>query len=448
MKKRIMMWYVAVAGLAACMNSDDLQNSYVAGDEQYVITSDMISDVPIRFAPVNKNELLVEEESDVSSTTRGSASTSEVVMDNLGVFCLAKYALAGSAYNTPSWSFAKNNEYYNNCIWNNNVRAKVSSLTLKGKTSLILTCEDQDSLHLKSYYPSNNWFAYGFVAYHPRTENIVYGYSLIKGYIKLDGKDKVIYSMAKGPKATFDDDNLNRLAFSKSYYENLPSELGLDEYVYPYFSFETLTSTLYFYIKSKNIPCNNLHVDKVEFDDFPCIMVLGLANLLRYSDKVSYDMKSTIARKPFVLNKEQFEELELSQFPELTSPFGHFELYEPDGSSISGKKNADGSYKYTVTTEKIKVGGGLYIPPVYKDHSRASMKVYVTLADDYGNKYKCVDPVEVNVPAGGWEKNKYYDINLTLNNPAQAAKDATLAEWEAADPIEVNATLTNWVQQP
>lgn len=446
MKKRIMMWCVAIACLVACTDSDDLQNNIVAGEEQYVITSDMLSDVPIKFAPINRHDIMVEEESEVSSLTRGT--TSNVVMDNLGVFCLAKYALEGSEYPTPSWSMAKNNAYYTNCVWNNNVRANISSTTQGGRTSLVLTCENQDSLHHIGYYPSNNWFAYGFVAYHPRTENIVYGYSLIKGYIKIDGKDKVLYSMAKKPKAAFDDENLNRSAFSKYYYENVDAELGLEEYIYPYFDFETLTSTLYFYISSKSVPCTNLHVEKIEFDDFPCIMVLGLANLLRYADKVSYDMKSTIAKKPFVLNKEQFDELELSQFPELTSPFGHFELYDTDGTSISGKKNADGSYKYTVSTERMKVGGGLYIPPVYKDHSRASMKVYVTLADDYGNKYKSVNPVAVNIPEKGWEKNKYYEIGLSLTNPAEAAKDASLAEWVAADPIEIDATNTTWEELP
>jgi hypothetical protein len=93
------------------------------------------------------------------------------------------------------------------------------------------------------------------------------------------------------------------------------------------------------------------------------------------------------------------------------------------------------------------VGGSLYIPPVYSGHSKEELKIYITVADDAGNKYKCQSPVKVKTKTG-WKKAASYDIPIWLDNPAEVAKDASLAEWVAAEPIEVNATLTNWVQQP
>ena len=150
------------------------------------------------------------------------------------------------------------------------------------------------------------------------------------------------------------------------------------------------------------------------------------------------------------MNQDSLNKLKQKYPTELASlsrAFGHFELFDEDGTSISGKKNTDGSYKYVVTTEEKKVGGSLYIPPVYSGHSKEVLNIYITIADDYGNKYKSVNPVKVSSKTG-WKKGTSYDIPIKLNNPSEVAKDASLAEWVAADPIEVNATLTNWVQQP
>ncbi len=439
MRKSFSQLAIVLALLTGCTNNEDIQEGMFS--EKEVLTDEqLMSTVPMKFAPVTMSATIEEVE-----PTRGSSDLRNGLLSNIGMYCLVKRAISDDAP-IPSWKDASKDEYFKKmCIWKKNVPV---SLKATGPDKGDIVWDNTMTHDYFPCYPDNEWFAYGFVAYYPRTDNIVYAYSSIKAYIKLDGSKPVFYGMAKEPQIRVDAAT-NSLGFSKKYYETLKtlgleSEDGLERYIYPYFEFEYLTSALNFVFASKTTPRTNLHVDKVEFDNFPCIMRLGLADARRYSDKKMFDMKSKIDAKPFVINNDKYNEFELSQFPELTSWLGHFELYEENGESISGQKNADGSYKYNLTTKQQKVGGGIYIPPVYSGHSKEVISVYITLADDYGNKYKCKNPVLVSTKSG-WKKGASYNIPIYLNNPAEAARDATLAEWVAADPIEIDATHTTWV---
>ena len=442
MRKQLFLLAMVLAFLTGCANSEDVLDS-MSNDEQVLTDEQLMSTVPIRFAPSTITATIEE-----MPVTRTSAGNNDVIND-LGMFCLAKRAIGdGITENQkPSWSGKASALVNKMSLWKNNISV---GLKITGEDKGDIIWDQTMNPDYFPYYPDKDWFAYGFVAYYPRTENIVREYSRIWAYIKLDGSKPVFYSMAKEPLIDIDAQT-NSLGFSKSYYEKITQEReGLEKYIYPYFEFEYLTSALNFIFASRETPQTNLHVEKVEFDEFPCIMQLGMAYLQRLSDKSAYNMKSTISKKPFVLNQDSLNKLKQkypTELESLTRAFGHFELYDEDGTSISGKKNTDGSYKYIVTTEQKKVGGSLYIPPVYSGHSREELNIYITLADDYGNKYKSVTPVKVSSKTG-WKKGTSYDIPIRLNNPSEVAKDATLAEWEAADPIEVNATLTNWVQQP
>lgn len=442
MRKQLFLLAMVLAFLTGCANSEDMLDG-MSNDEQVLTDEQLISTVPIRFAPSTITATVEE-----MPVTRTSAGNNEII-NNIGMFCLGKRAINDGILEerNPSWSGKAKAIINKHSLWKNNVSV---SLVVNGENKGDIVWDSPDNKMTPDYYPyypDKDWFAYGFVAYHPRVETIVYSQATITAYIKLDGSKPVFYAMAKEPLADLDDATKN-LAFSKSYYEQLDPEPGVEKFINPYFEFEYLTSALNFYFYSKTAPQTNLHIDKVEFDQFPCIMYLGLANLRRYANKKAYDMASNIKAKPFIVNEDKLQELNLTeQFPEMTSAFGHFELYEADGTSISEKKNADGSYKYTLTEEKQKVGGSLYIPPVYSGHSKEELKIYITVADDAGNKYKCQSPVKVKTKTG-WKKAASYDIPIWLDNPAEVAKDASLAEWVAAEPIEVNATLTNWVQQP
>lgn len=446
MKKILLVGIVSVAALLGCSETDGLQAENPLEEEMNLVDDELIpedelySKVPFNFSATAEPDI-----------TRGMTTTG---YNNVGLFCLAKRPINDgiTELRKPSWSGKAKAVINQHSIWKKNVPVSVQYTT---GSSIKMVWDSPMNKDYFPYYPNKDWFAYGFVAYHPRTENIVYTQTSITAYIKLDGRDKVFYSMAKAPKMELNDVNLNNISFSKSFYEALDPddtgefpEPGTEEYVYPYFHFDVLTSTLNFYFYSKEEPVNSLHIEKVEFDDFPCIMYLGLARMLRYADKTAYDMKSSIAKKPFILNQEKFDDNNLSQFEELADgPFGHFELYEDNGDAISGQKNADGSYKYTLTTERKKVGGSIYIPPVYSGHTREALKIYITVADDAGNKYKCQSPVVVKTKSG-WKQATSYDIPIWLNNPSEVAKDASLARWDVGDPIEIDATTTTWVEQP
>ena len=439
MKKNLLFGVVAAAVLMGCSDTSDFQVEKPL-EQEMIVEEEFYSNVPFNFSAAENTAI-----------TRGVTATG---YDNVGLFCLAKRPINDGITEQmkPSWSGKSKALINQHSVWKKNVPVGIQ---YTNGNHVKLVWDNPMNKDYYPYYPKKDWFAYGFVAYHPRTENLLYTQTTITAFIKLDGRDKVFYSMSKAPKMVLSNETLNQLSFSKSFYQALDPEgtgeypePGTEEYVYPYFHFDVLTSTLNFYFWSKGEPINNLHIEKVEFDDFPCIMMLGLAKMLRYADKTAYDMKSSISSKPFILNQDKFDERELSQFEELKDgPFGHFELYEENGAPIAGQKNSDGSYKYTLSSEKIKVGGSLYIPPVYSGHSREALNIYITVADDAGNKYKCTTPVVVKTKTG-WKKNTSYDIPIWLNNPSEVAKDASLAEWEAAEPIEVNATNLQWVEQP
>ena len=442
MKNFAIFVIVTIATLCGCSSEDDLQKNASLTEESDANEA-LYSNVPIRFAPSTLTALDCEE---WGSITRGTPSSNSMFRD-AGMFCLAKRAIniGKEEGRTPTWSGAARSAILNTLsVWKKNVSVDIR---YNAANKVIIDWNPDMNADYFPYYPDKDWFAYGFVMYYPRTENIKYTQTTLKAFIKLDGTKRVLYSMAKQPKTVIGNE-IDDLGFSKAYYDAIDPEPGVEEYIYPYFEFENLTSALKFIMWSKEEPLTNLHVEKVEFKKFPCIMMLGLANMQRYANKMAYNMKSNINNVPFVKNDSIFEDLGLSEFTELTGPFGDYEVHEEDGSSIAGLKNDDGSYKYTLTTESKQVGGIVYIPPVYAKHSRASLRIYVTLADDEGNKYINENAIIVNPPSTGWKKGIVYPINLWLDNPAEVAKDASLAEWVAAEPIEVNATLTNWVQQP
>ncbi len=442
MKKILFVGLVSVAALVGCNQADDLQVNNPL-EEEMIPEEELYSDVPFNLSRVDFDSDTLD-----SSLTRSYIDTETFRgFDNVGLFCLAKRPINDgiTELKNPSWSGKSSAAINQHSVWKKNVPVSVKYASATGVNIIWDTPMNPDYF---PYYPAKDWFAYGFVAYHPRTENIVYTQTSVTAYIKLDGREKVLYSMAKDPKTKLKTESLNKLSFSKSFYNELDPSVfepnsGAADFIYPYFHFETLTSTLNIFMWSKEEPQRNFHVEKVEFDNFPCIMYLGLARLLRLADKTAYDMKSAIVKNPFIKNDSVFDARNLSQFSDLTSWLGHFELYDSNGESISGQKNADGSYKYAITATKQKFGT-IYIPPVYAGHTKANIRIFITIADDAGNKYKNVNPVVINAPTGGWTKGKSYDIPIWLNNPSEVAKDASLADWKVETTYDVDATGTNW----
>lgn len=443
MNKTFLTSLAVVLPMVACTNADDLQ----AGQE--VMAPEVVaqSNVPIRYAPVFIKELLVEPEE--ISPTRGSIDVSNFTIANVGMFCLAKARLPGITV-SPSWSgLSKNETLKQLSVWQNNARATFSGRD--GKVAdIILNTDDGDvpnalgapsTRMVPAFYPQNEWFSYGFVAYHPRTEYIQYNYSSITAYIVLNGRDNVFYSIASEPRVSAGT-NYDALAFSGTYYKKIAEEEpdeGIS--IYPYFAVEHLTSRLNFQFQLNAMPSFNVHVEKVEFDNFPCIMQLGLAK------RVNGKMLSNISKNyPFVRNDSIYRiALKLPElFPGISEPFGHFELYEKDGVSISGLKDSDGNYKYNLSTERTRVGDCIFIPPVYKSHTRSTIKLFVTVADDAGNKYRNVSAVNLVAPAKGWEKGKQYTFTIQLNPPVLSGNSVQITDWSMDDPIDINGESIGW----
>jgi len=454
MKHKSFIFAFAAACLTAC-NSNDLALTADSFVEDSACFVPCVSNVPIRFAPVGMNS--VTGIYNQAAASRRSSSTGSYSYDQLGIFCLAKYSIEGlSPVHTPTWSgLARKADINKYSIW---IKNELGSLQYNNNSTTGKIVWGKNYKDETGFYPDNDWFAYGFVVYYPRTENIVYTQGTITALVKVDGDDDVCYAMAKSPKVVTGDTNLDKSGFSRSYYAGLDHDDGVDEWIYPVFEFTRMMARVEFYIRMKEEPKYNLHVEKIEVEDFPCIMNVGLAS------KTSGDMKLNIATSPkkrFIRNFDdldaqkkkmmtcyKMDSLQIEEnFPELSSPFGHFELREENGESISNQKNEDGSYKYNLSTTRIQIGGGLLIPPVYEAHSRSSLKVYVTLSDEEGNKYRNRTYISIPPPAGGYVAGYSYPVSIALKNPIPAPYDSEITYWEVEDP-KVIETSSEWEALP
>lgn len=443
MKKKYLVWIMVGLCLSACTDVDDYLQSDTFIDETSELVSDLNSNVPIRFAPITLDASVEE-----VGSTRGSIDETNVTLDDLGLFCLAKYSIEGftasSSVHTPSWSNLKKNELTTYSIWKDNEKVNVAG-SRYNKGNIVWANEGAQ------YYPQNDWFSYGFVIYHPWTPYISYDYKIITAYIKVKGQEDVCFASAISPKLNelaTGDLILDHCGFSKSFYEQLAdADSGLDDIIYPHFSLEHLMSRIDLNFQLLEPSSVNIHVDKVEFDDFPCIMKLVLAK--RYTGT----LKTGITAKPYILNNEQLRTDSVLdgmvgskkkyvklpvKWPELNSAFGHFELRERNDEPISGQKNADGSYKYNLSTEPTHVGDCILIPPVYKGHSRENIMLTVTVADDAGNKYKCTTPVELKAPINGWGKGKKYEFTIRFYPPVLSGNRAEITDWEVKRDYDIN----------
>lgn len=423
MNIRYTIGLLTAIGIVACSGNDDMQNG--APDELQLSKEQIVSDEPIVFAPVEMAEMQWGVEA--VETRGGSVDVDDFTTpDKVGVFCLAKRKISDDAKNI-AWNKPYTSETTNKLLlWSFNEEATIKG-TSEGKGEM--TWSDE---HQLQYYPSNEWYAYGFAAYHPRveTEFIASSGSSLTAYIKVDGNDDVIHAMAIEPEHQFGDDAVDNLAFSRQYYNKIRTD-GLSwEGTYPKFEFQHLMSRLDFYFCLDNEPTENIHVDKVEFDNFWCIMQVPLASWNKTTSVMSNSVTSSST--PYVLNdtESQLGKIKLDDGTYLkdkdgyASCFGHFELYEKGETLISGIKVGN-AYKYNLTTNMQKVGDCILIPPVQSNTSKKDIKLFVTLCDDNGNKYKNKTAIMIPRPSPRWEIGKRYEVRITLNNPLESATTST-----------------------
>ena len=217
MNIRYTICFLTAISLVACSGNDEAGNGN-APDEQELTREEMVSNVPISFAPIDLTDIQWAI-GDVAETRGGTVDETDFTVDNIGIFCLARKKQADGPMN-PLWD-GSNKTYKAYHIWENNVKASVIG-TGNGKGAIQWGKEFQ--LH---FYPSQAWYTYGFVAYHPWTDHLIFAKKAITAYFKLDGNDDVIHALASEPDKTFGIDEVDGLVFSKQYYDEIRTR-GLD----------------------------------------------------------------------------------------------------------------------------------------------------------------------------------------------------------------------------
>ena len=200
-----------------------------------------------------------------------------------------------------------------------------------------------------------------------------------------------------------------------------------------------------------------MHVDSICFSDFPNIMKVSLAKfdngnlinnwnnynfVLNMDDYMPQNLKNDLPKKTVTVNGQPEEKVVVN---------GHFWLRDVDDSSIGVKVN--GNYKYVLNTDDyIDVGDCIMIPPVYKSHSKSTLKLKVFLRDNYGNLYTTLQPIEVAAPdsdpmdsedKGGWKSGKSYTIRISIGgniffmDQTRGQMTAQLDDYVEEDTIDV-----------
>ena len=446
MNKKITICMLAAITLAACSSNDDVQNG-VLMDEQELTREQLVSDVPMTFAPVELNDMQWKATVETEPTRGGSVDAANFTIDSLGVFCLARKALAAAPY-ALSW-----NSERESIRWSFNEMAEVKG---EGDNKGTVVWNKDFQLH---YYHAQPWYTYCFIAYRPRTQYVVTTASTLKAYIKVDGNDDVIHAVAAEPETKFGVPAVDSLAFSRSYYSAIRNQGRSWDGTYPKFQFQHLMSRLNFNFRfdENDLPSKNLHVEKVEFDDFYCIMQLTLATFNKTTGEVTNPINSESL--PYVLNESKLDAITINGEklkdidPRYASALGHFELREKGETPISGIRE-DGAYKYNLTSEFKKVGDCILIPPVQSTTSKKDIKLFVTLCDDNGKKYKNKSAIKLLMPSPRWAMGTCYDVHITLSNPlthpvtsAPARRSASATATDGATLWQPNAKVTITARQ-
>ena len=400
---------------AACSGSEELvtQENTDPIDEENVTREDLMGDIPIEFAAIDGSA--------TAELTRGSAMIDGVFSSGkMGIYCIGAKKLNNDA---EALKMSGSNTALGKILnmWLENVSAHVEPVGSSGQG--IIAWDNPEEKH---YYPRKDWYAYSFSAYHPWSKYTYKSESAVAVYIPIDGNDDVFTAIADAPRVDVDAATKAK-AYSQQYFEAIGINFITADHR-PYYNFKHLTSRLKFKVKLKSDCERELHVDSICFSEFPNIMKIGLAkydndNLINrwykydfvtnYSDFMPPSLKADLPHKTITVEGKQVDACVVN---------GHFWLREADDSSIGEKVN--GQYKYVLNSnDYIDVGDCIMMPPVYKDHSKSTIKLEVYLADNYGNKYTTVQPIEVSAPekdsndpddVGGWKAGTSYTVKVSI----------------------------------
>ena len=422
MMKQLIIFGMGVAMISACSSSDDiLQSENVQPAEKSTETfyddnvtrEELMGNIPIDFSVIEGNAIV--------ELTRGSSNVNGTFQSGtMGIYCIGAKKINSEA-NDPKMGGYTSSLWQILNLWLENVSAHIEPIANSNEGYIAWDNPDE-----KHYYPKKDWYAYKFAAYHPRSEYIVRSETAVMAFIPVDGNDDVFTAIAEDPRVSIDAES-DAKAYSHQYFE----AVGIDNITAehrPYYSFKHLTSRLKFKIKLSGDCERELHVDSICFSDFPNIMKVSLAkfdngNLINhwnnydfvtnYSDYMPPSLKADLPHKTITVS---------GQSVDATVVNGHFWLRESDDSSIGEKVN--NSYKYVLnTSDYTDVGDCIMIPPVYKSHSKSTIKLEVYLRDNYGNIFTTVQPISIAAPdvdpadpndKGGWKGGKSYTVKVSI----------------------------------
>ncbi len=418
MKKSLMSTMLfAAAFFVACTSNEEIAESR-GGSGQDAIEIDVpvsLSDVPITFGAVG-------------GVTRSSITADEMECKDLGIYCLARKGIDGTADKNLQWNMSSASTTNNQlCRWLTNEPAEI---VWTGTASRLRWKNEEEGAD-EHFYPSatsSYKYAYTFAAYHPMIsdEHIeIATNSIYLNFTNLDGSQDVFTSVTEAPT---DEATVGIEGYGAAYFRNGGTKT-------PFFNLKHRLSQLIFNLKlNDTYTGDELWVDSIYITSLPDSVRIPL---ITFTKEQTTPVTVTI-------NEPNYLYVHCTK----TKTY-----YLRDFNDESLRKNYE---NYKLTTSSQQIGDCIMIPPMQPGYMKyngvrwtnatakqnlMTLKIRVRLRDIENNYY--VYAASVAPPENGWKQGKKYNINLTITpkgatNIAMAA-EAQLIDWEDdTDTFESN----------
>ncbi|MBQ0073461.1 MAG: fimbrillin family protein [Prevotella sp.] len=442
---------VAMAGLAACTDSDIISTAETMSVEEAM----QPSDVEIVLGATAQN-----------MTSRASIESDGVEHpffrtnknDTLGVFALATGIIENNAkyYGDVTikwagdWVEEKNKEgkvigkkhVFNDAysVYLNNVRAGVTYVSNSFGATLGSRIAWMDTKNGKVYYPLGSMHKYSFYAYNPRVDSINYSADRIVAVMRnLKGCEDVIWGACE-PAMT---DPVWNLAYSADYFRQ---KVTMDRYdetkSETTFNFQHKMMRLTFEIlpgaEDESLPPMERNYDEaykttvhsISIINAPDEVQLVVADKTLGAENMQGALTYSSARNKKYYLKERRKNIKgetvLDSLLAPVSPRAKDPLY------------VEGNRDETNVPDTIKIGEGIILPAL-NDVDRMNNPYKMQLLLEYPKGTYQVKTFTLNAPYGKFEPGMSYNLKLKIYSPKDISISATASQWQLLNDSQYNS---------
>ncbi len=395
MKERILFLLLVVSSfLAGCSNSDHHAPSQ---------PGERVSDVPILLQSDTRFPAYVSTRAMVNDITEP---------DSLGIFCLAreKTGIGGSDdANDVDWNVVLDNTSTgygfttNGIYWSN---LACTAVDTGEENAMLEVLPGQDYIW---YYPITSWYGYDFFGYYPRQQSYVHNSDSVYVDIETDGNIDILW----GRSEKID----NKYAYSARYVKSQETSVAHMHFKH------SLTQFQFYFVAQKSWNKQEMNAD---FSQVKNLKIKDVCILDTYSN-----LRMVVAHR-----------LDDSRSGAIV-PANRYDMIDIALKDSSGVEVSENPIPFSFSTNElgeevsdtVRVGDGIMVCPNEKEYY---MSVCLCDADDPEKEYWSEKRITIKLSGDNarFKSGYIYKIYVTVVGVSTISIDATLEDWQEADPDE------------